>query len=75
MALCPTCAGTGEVPTCVANRLKVTCPHGHPYDSANTYINPKGWRLCRTCRRQDAERRRGGMAMRVTRYAPGGVSQ
>ena len=28
------------------------CPLGHPYDEANTYIDPKrGWRQCRACRR------------------------
>lgn len=25
------------------------CPHGHPYDEANTYIDPKGARRCRAC--------------------------
>src|SRR5439155_3122988 len=32
------------------------CPQGHPYDSANTYIN-HGRRWCRVCL-QDARRRR-----------------
>lgn len=27
------------------------CPQGHPYDDENTYRNAKGWRKCRTCRR------------------------
>lgn len=27
------------------------CPHGHPYDEANTYRNRHGHRTCRTCRR------------------------
>lgn len=32
-------------------RARVThCPKGHPYDSANTYLTPQGWRDCRTCR-------------------------
>ena len=26
------------------------CPHGHPFDEANTYIDPKGGRRCRKCR-------------------------
>lgn len=40
------------------------CPHGHPYDEANTYINPRGDWECRACRtirrviRQAAEKQR-----------------
>lgn len=35
------------------NRLKTHCPQDHPYDTANTYINPttKG-RFCRACARE-----------------------
>jgi hypothetical protein len=29
---------------------KTQCPHGHPYDEANTYINRRGGRVCRACR-------------------------
>ena len=29
---------------------KTHCPHGHPYDDANTYITPEGWRACRACK-------------------------
>src|SRR5581483_7279252 len=29
-----------------------TCPGGHPYDEANTYVNPRGARSCRTCQRE-----------------------
>lgn len=25
------------------------CPHGHPFSSENTYTNPSGSRVCRTC--------------------------
>lgn len=32
------------------------CPHGHPFDEANTYQRPSGGRHCRIC--QDAARRR-----------------
>ena len=28
------------------------CFHGHPMDEVNIYINPKGWRSCRVCRRR-----------------------
>lgn len=33
----------------VAQTLKTQCPHGHPYDTANTYTNAKGHRYCRVC--------------------------
>ena len=29
------------------------CPHGHPYDEANTYRDPRGWLRCRTCKRME----------------------
>jgi HNH endonuclease len=32
------------------NIAKTHCPHGHPYDDANTHITTKGGRSCRTCR-------------------------
>jgi hypothetical protein len=32
------------------NAAKTHCPHGHPYDGSNTYIEPKsGGRRCRRC--------------------------
>lgn len=35
-----------------ANKNKTVCKHGHPFDDANTRINPKdGQRKCRTCNR------------------------
>lgn len=34
------------------------CKYGHPFDEANTYINPKnGWRGCRACNREKQARR------------------
>jgi hypothetical protein len=27
------------------------CPHGHPYDEENTYVDPIGRRHCKECRR------------------------
>ena len=37
------------------NASKTTCPQGHPYTSANTYVDPaSGWRQCRTCRSEHA---------------------
>lgn len=32
-------------------RAKTHCPHGHAYDEENTYINARGFRFCRACRR------------------------
>lgn len=33
------------------NARKTACPKGHPYDTGNTYVDPKGTRHCRKCRR------------------------
>ena len=41
------------------NSKKTHCPQGHKYDSENTYYYPTdGRRLCRTCNRERARRRR-----------------
>ena len=32
------------------NETKTHCPLGHAYTEANTYVNPKGSRVCRTCK-------------------------
>lgn len=34
------------------------CSRGHPFDAKNTFVNAKGHRTCRTCRREDARERR-----------------
>lgn len=34
-----------------ANSTKTHCPAGHPYDEANTRLNVRGARECRTCAR------------------------
>ncbi len=34
------------------NANKTHCPHGHEYNKDNTYLNYKGKRECRTCRRK-----------------------
>lgn len=45
------------------HRAKAHCPVGHPYDDANTYVSPEGWRRCRAChRRWDRERRKEALA-------------
>ena len=33
------------------NTLKTNCIHGHEFILENTYIDPKGWRVCRECKR------------------------
>lgn len=43
----------------IKGELATHCPQGHPYDADNTYINPRGWRRCRTCHRERERRRRG----------------
>jgi hypothetical protein len=44
--------------TAAKHAAKTHCPHGHPYDKANTVINSKGSRECRICRRRPRTRRR-----------------
>lgn len=41
-----------------AQRAKTHCPREHPYDSENTYVNPRGQRLCRACGRERMRVRR-----------------
>lgn len=40
------------------NSAKTHCPKGHPYEGANLFINNRGRRECRTCKR--ARNRRHG---------------
>jgi hypothetical protein len=37
------------------------CPQGHAYDEANTWINPRGARVCRACLASKARQRRARM--------------
>ena len=61
------------------NKAKTHCPQGHPYDEANTYVQSSRYggtnRICRTCRRDAAARRRQDPAyrerQRVARKARG----
>ena len=32
-------------------RRVAVCPHGHEYTDENTYVTPKGLRVCRACKR------------------------
>lgn len=38
---------------------KYNCPSGHPYEGSNLYIDPRGRRVCRTCKREWARRKHG----------------
>lgn len=40
------------------NHRKTHCPKRHPYDGVNTYVDAKGQRHCRTCRRAREQARR-----------------
>jgi len=48
-------------------RAKTHCPKGHEYTAENTFIQKKGSRVCRTCKKeqQTAARRNRGVAERV----------
>ncbi|ACY35946.1 endonuclease [Clavibacter phage CMP1] len=39
------------------NKRKTHCPKNHEYTPSNTYINPRGSRVCRTCNRNDVNAR------------------
>lgn len=51
----------------VKNRLKTHCPHGHPYDQANTLMTPHGGRACRACNRAAQQRFRERVAAGLPR--------
>lgn len=40
------------------NLAKTHCKHGHPFDAANTYVDKRGCRSCRTCMRDSLRRTR-----------------
>jgi hypothetical protein len=39
------------------------CPAGHPYDEANTYVNPRGSQICRACHRTRQAARQARLAV------------
>lgn len=41
-----------------AYATKTHCIRGHVYDGNNTYISPKGYRFCKTCRREQDKKRK-----------------
>lgn len=38
---------------------KPSCPQGHLYEGSNLYIDPRGRRVCRTCKREWARKKYG----------------
>jgi len=34
------------------HKNKTHCHRGHEFNDENTYVNPRGWRECRACRRE-----------------------
>lgn len=54
-----------------AQKAKTHCPRGHAYDEANTYVDARGSRQCKTCTldsgRRYLERKRGGPARKYKR--------
>jgi hypothetical protein len=60
------------------NARKDECLREHPFTPENTYIDPRGWRVCRKCQearsREHEQRRRliqGAAAKRRASRAPG----
>lgn len=47
----------GFAPAALQHR-RTHCIHGHEFNSANTYIHPKGRRQCKPCRREIDRRRK-----------------
>lgn len=44
---------------------KPNCPQNHPYSGDNLYIDPRGRRVCRTCKREWARRKHNYKDFRV----------
>lgn len=42
----------GENTRRIVRTPKTHCVHGHPYDEANTYVDRRGHRTCRECKRR-----------------------
>ncbi len=38
------------------NLAKTACAHGHEFDEQNTYVDPRGQRHCRACRRRGSQK-------------------
>ena len=48
--------------SCQACWENATCTKGHPYDEANTYVEPSGKRCCRKCHNARQAKRRASVA-------------
>ena len=58
------------------NAPKTHCPRGHPYDLFNTYVDPRGRRECRICKRlRDGRLANGWARQRARRRAEAAVGQ
>lgn len=44
---------------------KPNCPQGHPYEGDNLYIDPRGRRVCRACKREWARKKHNYKKFRV----------
>ena len=42
----------GNGNTGAINAAKTHCPQGHPYSGENLYVDPRGSRQCRACKRE-----------------------
>lgn len=51
------------------NARKTHCKQGHPFDVANTNVDPRGNRVCRACAREKSRRRREDPAYRASHNA------
>lgn len=43
---------------CAINAVKTECQNGHPFDEDNTYVDPRGSRVCKKCRNKSLRRYR-----------------
>lgn len=59
-------AGAGKK-TGARHRAKTHCANGHPYDVTNTYIDSRGHRACRACKREGHRVRALGWSTRHAR--------
>jgi hypothetical protein len=50
------CIAKGRLRAGIRESAKTHCPNGHAYDEANTYVDPRGFRGCRTCRDEAVKR-------------------
>jgi len=59
--LCPSCHRIMDNklnPPNYDHTRKTHCKHGHPFTQESTYIDPRGFRNCKICRKNFAERRK-----------------